>query len=148
MTASQRTKNERIERLLFNDDLTARTDAEIAEATNEWHELEYGGRLDVTVAAHLWNSRECRAQRDGLDQESLEAHVAQWRKEPRDFCGDLNLAVDVMQPELERKGFYVKYVEVLIEGNGIGFADALDIDAEARVDAALRALESREDGAE
>lgn len=135
MTPEQRAKNEQVEQRIMGETLKAETDDEIDCAVAGWPGLMSAYKPGVRV----WRNRVGQGW-----QQSLEQHVANWRKEPRDFCNDWNLIYE-MESKMEGAivslylvGFYSHHSAAIPNQ----WARRHPPSPEFCVDAALRALDA------
>lgn len=141
MTSTE-AKNARIEEEIFNRSLRVETDEDINEAVRSWCAPLGWVDTDSSVA-YYWHHRE-----GAWYQADLEAHVANWRKPAPDYCHDLNLCVNELQPRLEELGLWHRYEKQVTKRYILASKALLYVGAEARVDAALAAWDAAQQSTE
>lgn len=142
----QTEKNRRVETLIMGESLRAETDDDRYAAVLEWLcDCEHDADIEPMFFHILdyWYQRSAHPW-----QQELEQHVANWRKPPRDFCNSIDLCVNVMQSRLREMGLGYEFgvqcaapVRPLVT-----WGYMLNLSAEARVDAALAAVECGKGG--
>lgn len=140
MTPEQESKNRRVEELL-GISLKAETPQDFNDAALDWACNTEWEPMGLYTGIQYWEHRHGTKW-----QQDLEQHVATWRKPPRDFCNSIDLCVDVMQPRLEELGATRLYIYELRRTCDDFWSRAINLSAEARVDAALAAWDASKAG--